>query len=650
MFTRKLGKIIRGQATPFQLFMACLLGTMISFVPSLWNSPGLALVLLALLAVLNASLPVAALAALLGRGVFMAVTPVSFAMGRTLLHGPTEGLFRSLVNAPVVAYFGLEYYLTAGSLLLGFLWGLVLGIVVARTILVFRKKMATLEEGSEAYKKWTSKGWVRFLTWLFLGKGKGKKSYEEILSKKIGNPIRVLGVVAVVGVAGLAFVFSQFFSSGIMHASLKKGLEAANGATVDIAGVEVDFSKGRMVVNGLAMADPDHLNKDILRSARLEVDFGTKALLRKRLEVDRLVIGEATSGEKRATPGELKESTQPEEEAETPPPETDLAEAETIDKYLKDAEKWKKRLGQAKKWLDKLSGPPAEEGAPEGGEAAEGEEDASLKDRLAREAKMLGYAGVAASHLVEKAPAVVISELVLENLDASLRDDELLSIQGAHLSSHPNLLAEGPTLSAESEKKTLSAELDLAGVSASGGESKIALFYKGILVDSFADQLEVDGAHPIQGGTMDVDLTGEWPGADTDALKVHLVATLRDTTVTVAQGSAKVKELLVPIEIRGPLDNPRVSLDSGKLADALIKAGAAELANKVRAEVDKVIDKAVEKVKEEAKEALVKEAKKQLGEEVGKKLGEEVEEKLGEDLKKTTKGLLDGFGIGGKKE
>ena len=29
--------------------------------------------------------------------------------------------------------------------------------------------MAELEEGSEAFRKWTSKKWVRFLTWVFFG-------------------------------------------------------------------------------------------------------------------------------------------------------------------------------------------------------------------------------------------------------------------------------------------------------------------------------------------------------------------------------------------------------------------------------------------------------------------------------------------------
>ena len=46
-----------------------------------------------------------------------------------------------------------------------------------------------------------------------------------------------------------------------------------------------------------------------------------------------------------------------------------------------------------------------------------------------------------------------------------------------------------------------------------------------------------------------------------------------------------MKELAVPISLKGPLDNPRVSIDLKAFADNLAKAGAGELSNKLKSEL-----------------------------------------------------------------
>ena len=40
MITRKIGKLIRGKATPTQLMLACVLGSMLGFVPGFAQGPG----------------------------------------------------------------------------------------------------------------------------------------------------------------------------------------------------------------------------------------------------------------------------------------------------------------------------------------------------------------------------------------------------------------------------------------------------------------------------------------------------------------------------------------------------------------------------------------------------------------------------------
>ena len=106
---RKIGKIVRGSATRPQILAASVLGGMLGFVPGFFlpgdlgggflQAPGLILTLFALVLVLDANLAVFGIVTLVAKLVSLAALPLSFAVGRVLLEGPTEGLFRFLVNA-----------------------------------------------------------------------------------------------------------------------------------------------------------------------------------------------------------------------------------------------------------------------------------------------------------------------------------------------------------------------------------------------------------------------------------------------------------------------------------------------------------------------------------------------------------------------
>ena len=92
MITRKLGSLLRGKATPFQVAAACVLGALLGFAPGILQGPALVLLLVAALLVVNANLGLALLVAGGARLLALLLAPVSFSIGRFLLEGPTEGL------------------------------------------------------------------------------------------------------------------------------------------------------------------------------------------------------------------------------------------------------------------------------------------------------------------------------------------------------------------------------------------------------------------------------------------------------------------------------------------------------------------------------------------------------------------------------
>jgi uncharacterized protein (TIGR03546 family) len=603
MFTRTIGRIVRGKATPFQLFTACVLGAMLGFMPGFREAPGLIVALTLLLIIFNANLPLAALVGVGAKLISLLLVPVTFAVGRWLLDGPFQGLFTWLINAPVFALFGFEYYVTTGGLFLGLILGLLVAIAVVRLVTLFRSRMASLEKGSERFNRFVGKRWVKVMTFVFVGGGLGKLTYEDLLTKKVGNPIRPLGVVFAVLVVVLLVLVQHFAAGPIVTAALQRGLERANGATVDLADAQLDLKTQRLTITGLAMADPNNLATDLFRAAKIEGQISGANLLRKRLQLDRVIVSDATSGESRRAPGHLV-GPQPKPVPVEKPPGT-----KTIDDYLRDAKVWKERLAQARKWLEKLSGPEDTEERPE-----------TLQERLEREARELGYAWVRATHLIEGSPTFTVSELIAEKVRTAELPGETVDIVGRNLSTHPALLGKAPQLTIRSSGNTLDFETLVGSLNAIRSPNVIRLSYRGLPTERVAGNLVIDGTAPLQGGTIDLAFDGTWELRQGAFVDLPLRATLNDVTLSLPRLEAtQIKQLVLPIGLVGPLDNPRVMVDDKQLTDALVKAGASQLVNQLK-------DKATDTLSRE------------VGDKIGSKIGEQ------------GKGVLDGILGGSKRE
>ncbi len=577
-----------------QIMLACVLGAMFGFAGSFIGAPGLWLALVILLLILNANIGLAGLMAVACKTLSFILAPVTFAIGRVLLDGPTQPLFKAAINAPVTAWFGFERYITTGGLALGLVFGVASGILLVKFLQSFRAKMGSLEEGSDRYKQITSRKLVRFITWLLFGKGHGKKkSYSDLATMRKGLPIRPLGVVLAILIVGGVWVVVTFFTGPILTSALRKNLEQANGATVDIDEASLDVGAGRLVVTGLAAANPDELTTDLFRAARLEADVDTSDLLRKRMTIDRVVISEALTGATRERPGKLIAKDDDSSESPTPPPTPEEEpESKPLEDYISDAEEWKERLETARKWLEKLSRP--------GGDAAE---DETVEERIKRSARVNGYANVFASHLVDNAPTLLIREVIAEGVKSTQLDGTLLDVTGSNLSTQPWLVEGAPRIDVKARDDSIRAEIDLAGATSATAENRIALEVRGLDANKVGASLTAEGEPLIRDGTIDAQIRADL--GRNGSINAPLNITLHNSTVTLPQvGSSTVSEFKLPITILGTLDSPRIAIDEEVLAKALADAGAKALADKVRAEADEAIDKAQEEVKEKIEEEV----------------------------------------------
>ena len=650
--------------------LATTLGGILGFVPGFFlpgdlgggfqQAPGLIVLLLCCVLVLNANLGVFGLVTLGCKALSVVMLPVSYALGTWLLDGPLQGLFGALINGKVTAWCGFQYYATAGGLVFGLVFGLGSGLLFNRTIGAIRTKMASVEESSELYQKYAQKKWVRFCTWLLLGKGKGKKDWKDLSEQgKVGMPVRIWGVATAVVLVGSLWVFQQWFSTPILTSNTRGALEWMNGATVDLAAAKLDFGEGTLRFSGLAIADSKALDTDLFAADELTATLDTGELLRRRLVIDELRSTSARSGSPRSKKGVILPGKPPPPEPPPPP-----ANTKTIEDYLADFQVWKQRLEQAREWIDVIAGgdeqPPA------------GQTPEQRKEDRAEQARVHGIASVVATHLIEAGPRVLIRKIDIEGIGYTLNGKpDKLDLRARNLSDIPSLVPDALSLSL---KSTDSMMLALSGKSKANPALGFECEFRQLAVDNVFKNLRTGGSPPLRGGTLDLRCKGSLSsGKGGMTVDLPLQVALKDTTFALAGAKeTKVASLLLPIGLRGPVTSPSVALDDKVLQDALLAAGQKELANFVQGQAGKllgnlnsslpaaaqgVIDpsKSPEQIAADAKKKAEDEAKK-LEDEAKKKadaekkrLEDEAAKKAAEEAKKVLPGGLKGLVPGGKK-
>jgi uncharacterized protein (TIGR03546 family) len=588
MLSRHVGRMLRGEATAGQVVTACTLGGLLGFLPGFPDAPGAWVALVALILLLAVSLPVVLLMAGACKLLSLALLPASFAVGRALLDGPTQPLFRAAINAPVLALFGLERYTTTGGLVLGLLLGLLTGLVLARALARLRGALAGLDSGSPRYRALADRPWARALGWLLLG---ARDLHWGQPPARRKGPIRMAGLVVVLVLGGLGAVAHQALTGPWFASALRAGLLRVNGATVDLAHASLDLAGGRLVLEGLALADPNALDHDLLRAARLTADLDTSDLLRRRIALDEVVVSEAVHGAPRAAPGERAPGWEP-PPATAPAPD---GASRTLEDYVREAQAWKERLSQVRRWLETLAGPQP----PDPGQGGP-----TLEEQLEQRARQFGRRGVVAGHLVEGAPTFLVRDLRIEGLTSAGLPGEVLDLTGANLSTQPELAPAPAHLRLAARSGLLLAEVGVAGAAPEAGGNTLRFQLRRWPVERFASALAVDGQPPLQGGTLDLTLDGGWAGGRAGWLDLPLQLALHDTTLSLAGKTRKVAQFRLAIGLRGPLDDPELTLDDDQLVQALKDAGAAELSARVDEERAKLEKKAADTLDEAVKDKL----------------------------------------------
>lgn len=623
MIHKKLMSIVRGKATPAQVALACTLGSLIGFQPGPAAAPLVLATLIGLLVVLNANL---FLAALIGASAFLArllFADLQFEIGMRVIDGPLQPMFAWAANAPVLAWSGLDNYLAVGGLVLGGVIGIGSGLLAAFALIRIRTILAKLEQDSTLYTKLAENKPFRFIAWLLVGGIHAKKgTYGDLKGKLIGRPVRISGLILVAFSTVLAVILVMLLESPMTVRVLTTGLERANGATVEIESAEVDLAAGRLSLVGFAMADAEDLTRNTIEAERVDIDLANSSLLSRRFVLDQVTVQNARFDEPRLAPARRVHRSSSEDkstgegpgESEQPgitPNENDASDAESksLSSYITQAETWKQRLRTTRTWLERIgSGTKSDDESSDAEPKRSRDELLSdpdlLRAYLLQRAQELGYANVTAEHLVTDSPRVLVRSLLVEGLSTRHEPGEVFDLSGTSLSSHPALVPTPAVLQIESRSGRYSASYS--------GSGELSITAAGLPVESIKASLsQRELLDALSGGTINLGFEGTLDAGTVDGA---ITATIQNATIQLPRvGPQLLDEIPVMIRVTGPIDEPRLRVDSAALreatANAVKDAAIDEGLERVEQEIDKRVGDSLdgivdEETKKKAKDAI----------------------------------------------
>ena len=218
---RRILAVFRGSVSPVLITLSVALGFWFGLIPG-WS--GFHTVIVIVVLMLNVHLGLF----ILGKVLCFLAAPVLYYVG-VGVQDYLSALLHLLASVPILGMTDFSRYSVAGALVVGPIVGIVAGLLMARSVIGFRRMLLKLEDGSDKFKKWYSNRWVRILDRLLIGKR--TKDAKALFTAKT-KVFRKAGVVLAVLVAAVLVLGGSLVKVGTKKEYAMKKLTRANGAEV----------------------------------------------------------------------------------------------------------------------------------------------------------------------------------------------------------------------------------------------------------------------------------------------------------------------------------------------------------------------------------------------------------------------------------
>ncbi len=606
-FIRKLLAVFRGSVAPPLILLSVMIGFWVGLMPG-WS--GLHTALLVVVLILNIHLGLFLLSLGVGKAVCLAAAPLLYHVG-IYVQDHLSGLLNALSSIPVVGMTDFSRYALAGALVVGPAVGAVAGLMLAFSVVKFRRMMIKVDEKSEKFRAHYSKTWVRILDWILIGKR--TKDVKSMFVKT--RYIRKAGIVLAIIVVGTFFAAAHFLQDTTVKNYATQSLTRANGAEVNLGNLGISLTGGSVSAEGLQVTNAQEPTQNQVVVEKVAANASIYDLLLGKIIMENVEVSGMRFNQARQTPGKVLEVPAAEEEPFDPNAYTiDANDVAKIEKYVKDVKKLKEQLEKLRKWLPEGKEGPAEETRP----------PQSYLEYLRAKA--------ATSPTVTMLAKRVLADKV--ELPSELFGNSLILM--TNLSDAPQALGEPITLELKSHETPAAMK---AQVDYSSGTPHVTGTFEGFDLSTIQSGLGQGAGIAFESGAASGTFTGQLTRELVDlAFKVDLknLKAKGQGEGVLGLGAQQTSEVLevmnelsTTIRVVGPTTSPRLVFDTKGLGEefkqALVKAG---------------------------KDRLQKEIDAKLQEQLGDKLGDKVPEQLKDTLKAPGKNIVEGLGglLGGKKK
>ncbi|QIV94773.1 TIGR03546 family protein [Allofrancisella frigidaquae] len=570
-------KVIFSPSTPAQLLLVSIFGFVFGFIPGFSYAPFLFLLIIVLVLILRVNIGLFVIIAFFAKLLSYLLEGISFTIGRWLLDGFTQPLFKTVVNTPVLAYLGFDYYLVTGAFFVSLILGIAFGLLIAKAYKKMVAKMVSMQSQSQMYQKVTSKLSVKIASKVIFGKNIAKVDWQKIQARKFRQPIRVWGAVLVIlFIAGIAFA-PQVLETALVSNIIKQQLTKANGATVDYDSISLNIASANLQVNGLGAADPANLNKDRFYAGSINASLDISKLLTKQISLKNVEVTDVSLDKTRDKKGSLyiksqninasasekssQEVAKSIKKVSTSMQQIDIQEITKKAKVTKDVAKG---IKQVVEFLAYFRSPTQSQGDSSKTTAAE----------ISQQAKVYGYANIQAKHLHDKAPDFTIQNM---NIKGYENEDMVYDVKISNLSTNPILLAKPTEINVKSSSNDKMAARVV--ISNQVGVDNTVSFDLKNLTGELAKGLSIQGVG-IDADSLDITGSGKWQFKDVRNISFDIPLKLNFTDVAVSfqKTKQKISDLTLDATISGDLDKVSFTADTSSLTSLLSTEAAKKTA------------------------------------------------------------------------
>jgi len=571
---RKMLAVFRGQVSPVFIFLSILLGFWFGLTPG-WS--GIHTVIVIVVLILNVHLGLFLLTAGLGKALCFAAAPLLFHLG-VWVHEYLSILLRLLAMLPLIAITDFDKYSVAGALIAGPILGAVSGLLLARSVIGFRRMLLKFEESSETFKKWYSRRWVRILDRLLIGKR--TKDAKALFTAKF-KLFRMPGViVAVLVVAVLVFAI-MLLKDERARGYIATKMTQANGAEVNLDEFKLSALAGSISASGLQVTDAEKPELNQVSIGKIAADIGVYDLLLGKLVMEEIEVSDVQFGQPRAEAGEVVQKDTKQKDDAFDPCDFTLEDLDVskLENYFKNAQSVKAWLQKIRKWLPKSEDKESEGASKEIPE------------------KYLAYLNARAS--TPMSPRVLAKKILLNKVGIpwQLLGSSNISIE--NINDSPRVAGLPIAIAVKSNDTPASMNIKFDFTS-SEKVPPVSGSFSGFDLSKMQDNVSGNAGLGFNKGTASgqfigtitrdmVDLTIDLAIDDMDA-KAQGDKIWGLDSKTASEALAVMKNIRMKIRIVGPVSEPRFAFDAGalqeQLKEALVKAGKARLAQ----EIDKQIE------------------------------------------------------------